>query len=266
MPVIRSRDNPLAKELALLVRSARHRRKQGKSVLEGIHLVQGYLQTLGSPQAVAVSESGLGHPEIAHLLKHPLMPPAAVLADTLFTECASVTAPVGIVAIVAIPARPLDASPAEPCLLLENIQDPGNLGTLLRTAAAAGMARILLSPGCALAWAPRVLRAGQGAHFQLQLHEDVALADWVSRYRGRVLGAVMQDAHPYWELDLTGPIALVVGNEGAGISPELQARLHGRVCIPMASGVESLNAAVAGSILLFERVRQEAMRSLRAVQ
>lgn len=259
MPLIHSRDNPLAKALSQLVHSARHRRKQGETVLDGVHLVGAYLHSVGRPIAVAVSETGLQHPEIAHLLTHPLMPPASVLTDALFAECASVTAPVGIAAIVSIPQQPLGELQGESCLVLENIQDPGNLGTLLRSAAAAGMRHVLLSQGCTLAWAPRVLRAGQGAHFQLQVHENVPLTDWARHYAGRLVGAVMQEARPYWELDLRGgSIALVIGNEGAGISPPLQALLHERVCIPMAPGVESLNAAIAGSVLLFERVRQEA--------
>lgn len=266
MPVIRSHENPLAKELVLLGHSSRHRRKQCRTLLDGVHLVDSYLKAVGVPLVVAVSESGLRHPEIANLLAQSQMPPAAVLADALFAKCASASASVGIVAIVPVPTLPLESLTAEPCLMLENIQDPGNLGTLLRSAAAAGFHRVLLSPRCALAWAPRVLRAGQGAHFQLQLHEDASLPDWARRYPGRLLGAVMQGARPYWDTDLTGPVALVVGNEGAGISSGLLALLHGRVCVPMAPGVESLNAAVAGSILLFERARQEAMQPFRPPQ
>ncbi len=258
MQVIRSRDNPLVKTLTQLAHSARYRRKEAQTVLDGVHLVGAYLHAVGRPVAVAVSETGLSHPEITRLLAHPLIPPASVLTDALFAECASVTAPVGIAAIVPIPQQPPGKLQGESCLVLENIQDPGNLGTLLRSAAAAGMRHVLLSQGCTLAWAPRVLRAGQGAHFQLQVYENVSLADWAPHYAGRLVGALMQEARPYWELDLRGAIALVIGNEGSGISPPLQALLRERACIPMAPGVESLNAAVAGSVLLFERVRQQA--------
>ncbi|MDE2344036.1 MAG: RNA methyltransferase [Betaproteobacteria bacterium] len=260
MQVIRSRDNPMAKALSQLAHSARHRRKQVETVLDGIHLVGGYLQVVGRPIAVAVSETGLRHPEIARLLEHPLMPSVSVLTDSLFAECASVTAPVGIAAIVSIPQPPLEDLQGEPCLVLENIQDPGNLGTLLRSAAAAGIRHVLLSQGCTLAWAPRVLRAGQGAHFQLRVHENISLAEWARHYSGRLVGAVMHDARPYWELDLKGGTALVIGNEGGGISQPVQALLHERACIPMMPGVESLNAAIAGSVLLFERVRQQALK------
>ncbi|NDU92741.1 MAG: RNA methyltransferase, partial [Ferrovum sp.] len=211
----------------------------------------------GAPQTLLVSESGLAHPEVVRLLAGGLMPEPVVLSDVLFTECATVQSPLGIAAIIAIPSLTLPAGPLGPCLMLEDIQDPGNLGTLLRSAAAAGIPRAFLSPGCALAWAPRVLRAGMGAHFQIALYEGVALPELARRFEGRVLGAALQEAHPYFDADLRGPVALVIGNEGGGISPELLAQVHERVHIPMAPGIESLNAAVAGSILMYERLRQQ---------
>ncbi len=260
MRVIRSQDNPLAKQFALLAGSARHRRKCQQTVLEGIHLVEGYLQRHGSSGFIVVSERGMKHPEILKLLERPDLPEMAILGDALFDACASVDAAVGIAIFVDIPHIPLEGTLRESCLLLENIQDPGNLGTLLRSAAAAGIRQVLLSAGCALAWSPRVLRAGQGAHFHLQLHENVFLPEWARRVEGLVLGATVRQARPYWEVDLTGTVALIIGNEGAGITPLLQESLHERICVPMENPVESLNAAVAGSIILFERVRQLAGR------
>ncbi len=206
---------------------------------------------------VLVSESGLAHPEVARLLAGGRMPEPVVLSDALFAECATVQSPLGIAAIIAIPAPLLPAGSLGACLMLEDIRDPGNLGTLLRSAAAAGMPRAFLSPGCALAWAPRVLRAGMGAHFQIEIYEGVDLAGLAAHFEGRVLGAALHEARPYFDADLRGTLALVIGNEGAGISSELLARVHERLCIPMAPGIESLNAAVAGSILMFERLRQQ---------
>ncbi len=257
MRVIRSRDNPLARQFSSLVHSSRHRHKSGLTVLDGIHLVAAYGETQGAPQTLLVSESGLRHPEVVQLLARSPMPEPVVLSDALFSECAAVQAPLGIAAIIAMPAPPLPPGPLGPCLMLEDIQDPGNLGTLLRSAAAAGIPRAFLSSGCTLAWAPRVLRAGMGAHFQIELYEGVALAELASRHEGRVLGATLHGARPYFDVDLTGTVALVIGNEGAGISSGLLAQVHERVYIPMAAGIESLNAAVAGSILMFERQRQQ---------
>jgi TrmH family RNA methyltransferase len=256
MRVIRSRDNALVKQFANLAHSSRHRHKLGLTVLDGVHLVEAYGAALGAPQTLLVSEGGLAHPEVARLLVGGLMPQPVVLSDALFAECATVQSPLGIAAIIAIPSPALPAGPLGPCLMLEDIQDPGNLGTLLRSAAAAGLPRAFLSPGCALAWAPRVLRAGMGAHFQIELYEGVDLPQLARRHEGRVLGAALHEARPYFDADLRGSVALVIGNEGGGISPELLARVHERVHIPMAPGIESLNAAVAGSVLMFERMRQ----------
>ncbi len=258
MRVIRSRDNPLARQFAGLSHSSRSRHKLGQTVLDGVHLVEAYAESAMAPlQTLLVSESGLAHPEVARLLSRYALPEPVVLSDALFGECATVQSPLGIAAIIRIPVVPLPADVLGPCLMLEDIQDPGNLGTLLRSAAAAGLPRVFLSAGCALAWAPRVLRAGMGAHFRLQLYEDVALPPLARRFEGRVIGATLLDAQPYFKADLTGTVAFVIGNEGAGISPQLLSCTHQHLHIPMKPGIESLNAAVAGSILMFERVRQQ---------
>ena len=257
MRVIRSRDNALVKQFALLAHSSRQRHKLGLTVLDGVHLVQAYGETLGAPQTLLVSESGLIHPEVVPLLAGGRMPEPVVLSDALFAQCAAVHSPLGLAAIIAIPSPAMPAGPLGPCLMLEDIQDPGNLGTLLRSAAAAGIPSAFLSPGCALAWAPRVLRAGMGAHFQMALYEGVDLPGLAQRFEGRVLGAALEGARTYCHADLRGTVALVIGNEGAGISPALLARVHERLYIPMAAGIDSLNAAVAGSILMFERLRQQ---------
>jgi TrmH family RNA methyltransferase len=256
MKIIRSRDNPLVRRLQGLAQSARERGKTGQAVLEGIHLVEAWLDSRGLPLALAISESGASHPEIQNILKRfgGLQP--TLLSDSLFASCSSVSPAVGIAAIITQPNVPLPDGAREPCLMLERIQDPGNLGTLLRSAAASGIERALLSPGCAAAWSPRVLRAGMGAHFRIAIHEGVPLADAAARFEGRILAATLDGEIPYFQEDLKGSVALVIGNEGAGLSGDLLGKIGRTLRIPMAPGVESLNAAVAGSILMFERLRQ----------
>ena len=222
------------------LQSARDRHKLGQSVLEGIHLVQAYGAAYGAPVALAVSQSGAQKPEIKALLAQ------FKNIEPLFLEDAVVNAPV----------TPLATPPIGACLMLEDIQDPGNLGTLLRSAVASGLNQVLLSPGCVDAWAPRTLRAGQGAQFLLSVHEGVNLLEVAAVYKGRILAAVAQAELTYSDANLTGVVAFLIGNEGAGLSPALQSVAHEMVGIPMAAGVESLNAAVAGSILMFERQRQ----------
>jgi TrmH family RNA methyltransferase len=179
-----------------------------------------------------------------------------LLDDAVFAECVSVVSPTGVAAVVNTPITSLTMPPLGACLMLEDIQDPGNLGTLLRSAAASGLTEVLLSPGCADAWAPRTLRAGQGAQFLLSLHEGVNLLEVAAGYTGHILAAAAQGQRAYSDANLTGAVAFLIGNEGAGLSAAMQSVAHEHVSIPMAAGVESLNAAVAGSILMFERQRQ----------
>jgi TrmH family RNA methyltransferase len=144
--------------------------------------------------------------------------------------------------------------------MLEDIQDPGNLGSILRSAAAAGMRDVYLSRGCVQAWSPRVLRAGMGAHFALNLYEGVDLLGIVRGYTGKVLAAAGDGATPYYSADLKGQVALLFGNEGAGLTSELRDAAHASISIPMPGNAESLNVAAAAAVCLFERVRQMALR------
>jgi TrmH family RNA methyltransferase len=143
-----------------------------------------------------------------------------------------------------------------PCVMLEDIQDPGNLGSILRSAAAAGVQEIYLSRHCVHAWSPRVLRAGMGAHFTLRIHEQVDLPRLVSGYGGTVLATARAAETPLYAEDLRGRVAFVFGNEGAGLSSELMRLARRIVSIPMPGDAESLNVAAAAAVCLFERVRQ----------
>ncbi len=262
---IQSPDNPWARQLRQLSASAHQRRRQGKTVLDGIHLVQAYCATGAQPVQLIVSESGQRHPELQTWLQHPATPPSICLSDRLFAACSAVQSPVGIAALITYPTPEPPTRLQEPCLMLEGLQDPGNLGTLLRSAAASGMQRVFLSPSCASAWSPRVCRAAMGAHFHLAIHEDMNLCDLARRQEGPVLAAALTQAQPYYSQDLSGTLALVIGNEGSGLSEALLQQVTGRVYIPMQGSTESLNAAVAGSILLFERQRQLALRGATAL-
>ncbi len=135
------------------------------------------------------------------------------------------------------------------------MQDPGNVGSILRTAAAAGVAQVFLSPRCAFAWSPKVLRAGQGGHFHLEIFEDVDLLAWMKNFHGTSVATVPSGGDSLFAADLRGPIAIVVGNEGAGLSTALCAAATRRVTIPMPGKFESLNASAAAAVCLFECVR-----------
>lgn len=255
MKNIISRDNPTYKQLKKLSESARERRKTGHTLLDGVHLVEAYLATGGAPDMLVVSESGTANEECAAVLDTAPAAQKIVLGDALFAEISPVESPTGLLALFAVPHATVPANP-EFCLLLEGIQDPGNLGSILRSAAAAGAQVAWLSTGCADAWSPKVLRAGMGAHFALAIEERVDLAAKLASFRGLSVATALQAKKSLYDLDLRGPVAFLIGNEGAGLSPELLDAASETVTIPMPGRIESLNAAAAAAICFFERVRQ----------
>lgn len=261
MKAIASRDNPTFKALRALSGDSRRQRAEHHSLIEGPHLLTAALDHGVTPDLIAVSESAAGNPEVAALLARAGKVETLCLRDALFNEISELAAPVGILARIAIPPAPT-SMPVGDCLLLDAVQDAGNVGTLLRTAAAAGVRDVLLGPGCAGAWTPRVLRAAQGAHFLLSIREQVDLATFLQGYPGNSVATVAREGASLYALDLMQPIAWLVGNEGAGLTPELIAIAQQRTTIPLAAGSESLNVAAAAAVCLFEMRRQRTARTI----
>lgn len=250
---ITSKDNPAYREWLSLATDKRARREQGRTLLEGPHLAQAALDAGAPLLGWMLSEESLESGRFEGLTARAPELPLLAVPDLLFKRLAPSDTPAGLLAMLRQPQPGRDRG--DFAVLLEDIQDPGNLGALIRCAAAAGVETVHLSPGCAEAWSPKCLRGGQGAHFAVDIHEGADLAGlaaaWPTPCRAAVLGA----AEPLFDLDLRGPCAFAFGNEGAGLSGALR-----QVCapfsIPMAGRVESLNVATAAAICLFERVRQ----------
>jgi TrmH family RNA methyltransferase len=255
MPRITSRDNPRLKEAARLIASSRERRKAGRCVLEGEHVVAAYCRIHGSPEMLLIAETALDRPAIQALQKAVPAARMLVIGSSAWAEFSQLPVAVGALAVVATPASRFERA-ADFCLLVEDVQDPGNVGSILRSAAAAGVEQVFLSARCAFAWSPKVLRAAQGAHFYLDIHEDVDLTAWARSYRGRTVATVVEAGDSLYGADLSGPVAIAIGNEGAGISAALRDAASLVVTIPMPGGFASLNAAAAAAICLFESVRQ----------
>ncbi|MBI2314082.1 MAG: RNA methyltransferase [Betaproteobacteria bacterium] len=258
MKHITSRDNPFFKELLRLSESSRQRRKAGQTLLEGVHLLESLHAAGGVPDRLVVSESGLQLNEVARLADQNRGAPVIALSDRLFQEISQLETPVGILAVIPLPRRPRPPRPADFIVLLEEIQDPGNLGSILRSAAAAGAGQVYLSTDCADAWSPKTLRAGMGAHFALTIVEDADLAREAEVFPGKVVAAAGRAERTLYDANLGGRVAFIIGNEGSGISPTLLKAADEIVAIPMARGTESLNAAAAAAVCFFERVRQKA--------
>jgi TrmH family RNA methyltransferase len=255
---ITSRDNAVFKQLRKLAESARERRKAKRTVLDGAHLIESCLTSGRLPEMLVVAESAADGAEISGLSQRAGAVQKIMLPDALFAEVSPVDAPTGILAVIKIPHLPVPANP-DFCLLLEDVQDPGNLGSILRSAAAARVQVAWLSAGCADAWSPKVLRGGMGAHFVLPIVERADLPEISASFSGLMLAACL-DGESLYAMDLTGSVAFMIGNEGAGLSPDLIAAAGKRFTIPMPGQVESLNAAAAAAICLFERVRQARSR------
>ena len=256
MKQITSRDNPFYKALLKLADSSRQRRKLGQTLLDGVHLVQSYLASGKHPHHLLVTEAALQDHEVAALLKKIPGVPLTQLEDSLFAELSELKTPSCILALIELPSASGSAEQSHFCVLLEDIQDPGNLGSILRSAAAAGCDAVFLSNGCADAWSPKVLRAGMGGHFALNIHESVDLLAVATAFSGRILAASLKTKMNLYDCDLRGQLAFAVGNEGAGLSEKFLAAATQRIAIPMPGQVESLNVAAATAVCLFEAVRQ----------
>jgi TrmH family RNA methyltransferase len=278
---IQSRDNAQYKQLKQWASSAQARRKSGMTLLDGIHLCEAWLQHRGMPALCVVAESALSHPEVAALVaqcestantnaksnsntnsnSNAGAAECVLLPDALFTPLGQVEHGVGILFAVKVPDA-VSSGHAWPtlkntALVLDSVQDPGNLGTILRTAAAAGVQQIFCGPGTAAAWSPKVLRAGMGAHFVLEITEDVDLAQLIQQASVQVYATQPDAEKTIYTADLRAPSAWLFGHEGQGVSEKLLALATERLAIPQSSQVESLNVAASVAICLFEQRRQQ---------
>ena len=267
MPIITSRDHPVIKQLVKLEKSTPFRKKTSLTLLDGPHLVQAYYAVFGAPPCLIIDQSRRDQHEIKSLLDligQQAKTKIYHISDTLFRHVSPVKTPSGILATIPIPATTKIISDDQKnsfCVLLEAIQDPGNLGSILRTAAAANVNDIYLSRDCADTWSPKTLRAAMGAHFSIRIHEKCNLQEIIQQFNGKVkvVATSLRVKKNLYHLTLTGPIAFIFGNEGSGVSEAILHATEEKITIQMPGKTESLNAAAAAAICLFEKVRQESL-------
>jgi TrmH family RNA methyltransferase len=256
MERLSSRQNAHFKLAHKLADSARERSKAGKLLLDGTRLIRAYADQFGFDDVLLLlSEAGAGRDDVHELSAATRPRNVYLLADDLFAEITQVETPEGITAIAPIPH--VSSAPKDDFrVLIDGVQDPGNLGGLLRTAAAAGATSAHLTKGCADVWSPKSLRGGMGAQFVLPIRERVDLATALTGFRGSVIATSPHADHSIHDVDLTGPVALIFGSEGRGLGEEGRALATQLVHIPMAGKVESVNVAAAAAVCCFERLRQ----------
>jgi RNA methyltransferase, TrmH family len=252
--MITSSQNPKLKLVRSLQGRAKERHEAGMFVIEGVRLVEEAVRVNWPFQFVLFSD---GLNERGKELLNTLTTNRIEVEETsgdLLQNVSETKTPQGILAVLKLNQLPISSSPNF-LLIPDQIRDPGNLGTLLRTAAAAGVQAVLLPPETTDAFAPKVLRAGMGAHFRLPVHSMTWEEIHECVKNMRVYLADM-NGQSCWETDLRQPLALMVGSEAEGASEEAQRLAMQKISIPMPGEVESLNAGVAGSVLMFEVIRQ----------
>jgi RNA methyltransferase, TrmH family len=254
--MITSNQNPKVKLVRALLGRTKERREAGEFVVEGVRLVEEAVKSGWKIRFVLFDDSlnERGKSQVEGLRSKGAE--VDEVSPSVMKSISETDAPQGVVAVVQFTNLPI---PKQPNFILipDQIRDPGNLGTLLRSAAATGVQAVLIPPETTDAFAPKVVRAGMGAHFRLPIHamgwEEIRQ---VVKLEGLKVFVADMDGVSCWKMDLREPLALIIGSEADGVSESARELADGRISIPMAGEVESLNAGVAGAVLMFEVVRQ----------
>jgi RNA methyltransferase, TrmH family len=243
-----ARDNPLLQRVRKLATDPGAYRKLGQVWLEGDHLVSAALQRQWQLDEIVFAESAW-HERIDWRSWLPSARRAVIVPDVLFRTLSGLESPARVGALVATPTA-AEVSPQSASVVLDRLQDAGNVGSILRSAAAFGVRQVLALKGTAALWSPKVLRAGMGAHFGLQLHEGLAVDD-LAVLRVPMLATSSHGGLTLGRSALPRPCAWVLGHEGQGVDAALMARCAHTVSIPQPGGEESLNVAAAAAVCLF---------------
>jgi len=255
--VITSAQNPKLKLVRSLMRRSKERNEANAFVVEGVRLIEEAVN-VGWPFKFALYSDGLSERgvELLNKLKSNNIEVDDVAGD-LLQKLSDTEHPQGILAVLEMSNIPVSGSP-DFVLIPDQIRDPGNLGTLLRSAAATGVQAVLFPPETTDPFSPKVVRAGMGAHFRLPIYtlKWEEIKEFVSTTHHLNTCIADMEGSSCWQTDLRQPLALIIGGEAEGASDEARRLASQKICIPMQGNVESLNAGVAGSVLMFEVVRQ----------
>ena len=249
MSVLTSRDNPKVKRWAKLAGDTRFRRSEQRALIEGPHVLAAALASGHKPLAILATEEGAAEPEIAGLIARSGLRPL-LLSQGVFRHVVDAESPPGVAAEIAIPSVPKRA--AARVVFLEGVQDPSNVGAIVRSAAAFAVEMVVLDRSCADPWSPKALRAGMGGQFSVSIAQVDGLSTVLDSFQGRLICAVPRGGQALAKADLKAPLGWVFGSEGHGLSEESLSAVPLRVSIPMKAATESLNVAAAAAICLYE--------------
>jgi TrmH family RNA methyltransferase len=260
--MIQSSHNPKIQRVRTLLGRRKERQEQNSFVLEGVRLIDEAMRTGALPELLLFSDgSGRAQPLLEQAVANGVE--TQMVEPSLLETVSDTKTAQGLVGIFQIPTQALPDKP-DFILILDSLSDPGNLGAILRSAAAAGVQLVLLTPGTTDAFAPKVVRSAMGAHFYLPIRtldwEGIrnygSTVDTIAEPALQFLASDMTGGKSCWDSDLRRPCALIIGSEATGISAQAEAIAHERIHIPMQGKIESLNASAAASILIFEVIRQ----------
>jgi RNA methyltransferase, TrmH family len=252
--VITSSQNSKVKLVRALLGRARERREANAFVVEGVRLVEEAVNSNWGLRFALYDETlnERGRSQVEGLRSRGF--DVEMVSESLMRSLSETETPQGVLAVLDFKQLPIPDSPNF-ILIPDQVRDPGNLGTLLRTAAATGVDAVLLPPETTDAFAPKVVRSGMGAHFRLPIH-SWTWDEIKSRTKALSIYLADMDGQSCWKTDLRQPLALIVGGEADGASSAAHSLVTQKISLPMSENVESLNAGVAGSVLMFEVVRQ----------
>lgn len=257
--MITSVHNPKIQRVRALLQRRSSREEEQAFVIEGARLIQeAHLSGVNLDLVLISSQPSPRAVQLADELAATI--PVEEVSSDLFKRISDTENPQGILAIARHQPRDLPAD-WDFLVVADGLRDPGNLGALLRTAAAAAADGVILTPQCADVYSPKVVRAAMGAHFKMAIlhkswEELILLCRQRPKQPARLLVSDVESGSPCWQVDLRQPLALVIGSEAEGISPAARQAADQQIIIPMPGKIESLNAAIAAGILLFEVVRQ----------
>ena len=260
---IRSSHNSLLK-LAASLKIKKHRDDNSLFVVEGVRLVEEATQARREIMAIIGTSKAYRQERVQGIMKQLTARSCriAVIEEELYAKITDTEQPQGLMALVRKQESKLDKIPnaTTPLLaILDGVQDPGNVGALIRTADAAGCTAVVLTSGCADVYGGKVVRATMGSLFHLPIVSNVnvtELVDWLSDNHISLAATALSSTNLYHEVDLKGPVAIVLGNEGAGVSVELLSKAEQHLYIPIYGKAESLNVAAAAAIIFYEAARQ----------
>ena len=266
METITSANNSLLK-LAASLREKKHRDRTGLFVAEGIRLVEEAVKADWKIHAIIGTEKAYSQERVQHIIhmaadgEHRL----TTVSDALYGKITETEQPQGLMAVMEQQETSLETIAAVPkplFMILDGVQDPGNVGALIRTADAAGCYAIFLTGACADVFSGKALRSTMGSLFHIPIvrcRQTSELIDWLQSREICLAVTSLEAAQPYFESDLTSPLAIVFGNEGAGVSASMLARAEKHLYIPILGKAESLNVNAAAAVILFEAARQRGM-------